>query len=176
MAKMLDTVPLATWKTWLKYPRRPPLCRPAEQGLRRRGVRLFRHDAPRRSAAATALETRRDGRGRRPRRGGGQALRGEALSAPGQAADGRNGQERHGRLPRQHPERRLADAPRRRTRRWPSWPRSRPRSAIPRNGGTTRRWKSAATTWWATWTARRSTSGTATSTSSASRSIATSGT
>ena len=94
MAELLDNVPLATWKAWLKWQRRPSLREPAEQGTGRRGLRLLRHDAPRRPAEPPPLEAGRRRRRRLPGRGGGQAVRREAFPAGSQAADGPDGQER----------------------------------------------------------------------------------
>ena len=77
---------------------RPSLREPAQQGIGGRGLRLLRHDAPRRSAKPPPLEAGRGRRGRLPGRGGGQAVRREAFPAGSQAADGSNGQERAGGL------------------------------------------------------------------------------
>ncbi len=98
MAELLDEVPLATWKVWLKLQDRPSLREPARQGIGGRGLRLLRHDAPRRSAKPPPLEAGRRRRGRLPGRGGGQAVRREAVPAGSQAADGPDGQERAGGL------------------------------------------------------------------------------
>ena len=83
-------------------------------------------------------------------RGGRQALRRQALPARGQGADEGAGRQPDRGLSRGHPDARL-DEPRDQARRpWRSSPSSRPRSAIPTSGATTRSWRSAATTWWAT--------------------------
>ena len=79
--------------------RRPSLREPAQQGVGGRGLRVLRHDPPRRSAKPPPLEAGRLGRrGRLPGRGGGQAVRREAVPAGSQAAHGPDGQERAGGL------------------------------------------------------------------------------
>ena len=150
MAKMVDSTPLATWKAWLKWQVIRRVRKSAEQGDGRCGLRVLRHDAPRHPAEPPALET---GRRRRRRR------LGEAV--------GKIYVEKHfppeakARMDRMVAN--LIEAYRQafQNNDWMSPETERKgageagdvharRSAIRRSGATTRRWRFAATTWWAT--------------------------
>ena len=104
MAELLDKVPLATWKVWLKFNIVRRYASLLNKELVDAEIRLLRHDPPRRSAKPPPLEAGRRRRGRLPGRGGGQAVRREAVPAGSQAADGPDGQERAGGLSHPLPE------------------------------------------------------------------------
>ena len=107
VAEMPDSVPLATWKAWLKWNVVHHYASLLNREIGRRGLRLLRHDAARHSRESPALEAGRRRRRGQPRRGGRQAVRRQAFPARRQAADGRDGQEHHRGLWPGHPRPRL---------------------------------------------------------------------
>ena len=111
MAAMVDSVPLATWKAWLKWHVIRRVCEPAEQGIGRRGLRLLRHNAPRRPSEPAALETSRRCRRGGARRGSWKVVCGKALPARSQGTNGPDGGQSDRGLPPSLPEQRL-DEPR----------------------------------------------------------------
>ena len=82
---------LDDWKDWLRWQVVHSAAALPVDGVRRRELRVLRHDAQRHRRAATALEARRRLRRGRDGRGGRQDLRRAAVPAGGQGADGRAG-------------------------------------------------------------------------------------
>ncbi len=87
--KMLDTVPLSTWKDYLAFHFVSSHANALAEGVRRGEFRILLEDAARRSPAARALEARRPDDQRLARRGGRPGLCRAPLSGGEQPPDGR---------------------------------------------------------------------------------------